>query len=118
VSDPLTSLVKKIDEATEKNKGCRMGSFVVFLSDEEKLKDQLKQLAEKEQIKNTVLSIDNPSGPAGYEIPKEADVTIVLYTKHNVKANYAFKKGELKAPDVDRIVADVGKILPEDKKDK
>jgi hypothetical protein len=116
VSDPLTSLVKKIDEATEKNKGCRMGSFVVFLNDEEKLKDQLKQLAEKEHIKNTVLSIDNPAGPPGYGIAKEADVTVVLYTKHNVKANYAFKKGELKAEDVDKIVADVSKILPEDKK--
>ena len=34
VSDPLTSLVKKIDEATAKNSSCRMGSFVVFLSDD------------------------------------------------------------------------------------
>jgi hypothetical protein len=32
-----------------------------------------------------------------------------------VKANYAFKKGELKDADVGKIVADVQKILPEKK---
>ena len=115
VSDPLTSLVKKIDEATAKNNSCRMGSFVVFLSDDESLKKKLKEVAEKEKITKTVLTIDNPSGPSGYDIPKEADVTVVLYTKKNVKVNYAFKKGELKPADVDKIVADVSKILPEKK---
>jgi len=33
VSDSLTSLVKKLDEATAKNSKSRMGSFVIFLSD-------------------------------------------------------------------------------------
>jgi hypothetical protein len=112
VSDPLTSLVKKIDEATVQNKDARMGSFVVFLSDDEKLESQLKALAKKEKIDHTVLTIDNPSGPSGYDIAKGADVTIVFYTKRNVKVNYAFKKGELKEKDVAKIVADLSKILP------
>jgi hypothetical protein len=29
-----------------------------------------------------------------------------------VKANYAFKKGQMKDHDVEKIVADVAKILP------
>ena len=45
-----------------------------------------------------------------------ADVTVVLYYKHNVKANYAFKKGELKDKDIEKIVKDLSKILPEKKK--
>jgi|SRR6516162_5028115 hypothetical protein len=125
VSDPLTSLVKKIDEATAKNKDCKMGSFVVFLNDDTKLEKQLKDLAEKEKIKNTILTIDNPAGPNGYDIAKDADVTIVLYSKKNVKVNKAYKKGELKDADITTIVADIKKILPEndkeaskDKKDK
>ena len=113
VSDPLTSLVKKIDEATEKNKGCRMGSFVVFCSDDEGLKDKLKALADKEKLKRIVLTIDNPAGPDKYEIAKDAAVTVVLYTQQKVKANYAFKKGELKDADINKIVSDVSKILPE-----
>ena len=116
VSDPLTSLVKKIDEATAKNSSANMASFVVFLNDDEKLQKQLKELAKTENIKHTTLTVDNPAGPSGYDIAKDADVTVVLYTKKVVKANYAFKKGELKAGDVDKIVADVSKILPETKK--
>jgi hypothetical protein len=37
----------------------------------------------------------------------------VLYTDHTVKANYAFKKGELKDKDIDAITKDVSKILPQ-----
>jgi hypothetical protein len=113
VSDHLTSLVKKLDEATGKNTDCKMGSFVVFCSDDEKLEKQLKELAAKEKLKHTVLTIDNPAGPPDYNVAKTADVTVVLYNKFVVKANYSFKKGELTAKDVDKIVADVAKILPE-----
>jgi hypothetical protein len=113
VSDPLTSLVKKIDAATAKNSDCSMGSFVVFLSDDEGLEKKLKDLAKKDKIDHTVLSIDNPAGPRGYGIAKDADVTVVLYTNRTVKANYAFKKGEMKEADVDKIVGDVSKILPQ-----
>jgi hypothetical protein len=113
VSGPLTSLVKKIDETTAKNNSCKMGSFVVFLNDDEKLPKALKDLAQKEKIEKTVLTIESPAGPSGYDIAKDADVTVVLYTKKNVKVNRAFKKGELKDADVEKIVAEVAKILPE-----
>ena len=113
VSDPLTSLVKKIDAATAKHSDCHMGSFVVFLSGDEGLEKQLKELAKKDKIEHTVLSIDNPAGPRGYNIAKDADVTVVLYTNQKVKANYAFKKGELKDAGITSILKDVSKILPE-----
>src|SRR5436189_35705 len=61
-SPELAKLVKKIDEATAKNKEKSMGSFVVFLSDKEGLDKELASMAEKEKIKSTVLSIDNPAG--------------------------------------------------------
>ena len=114
----MTSLVKKIDEATDKHSDCRMGSFVVFCSDEEGLEKKLKDLADKEKFKHIVLTIDNPSGPNKYEIAKDAEVTVVLYTQQKVKANYAFKKGELKEADINKIVSDVSKILPEKDKKK
>lgn len=113
VSDNLTGLVKKIDEATAKNSKARMGSFVVFCNDEEGLEGKLKELADKEMLKKIVLSIDNPAGPKSYNVAKEADVTVVLYNNRNVKANYAFKKGELKPSDIDKIVGDIKKIVPD-----
>jgi hypothetical protein len=115
VSDSLTSLVKKIDDATAKNSKANMGSFVVFCSDEEGLEKKLKELADKEKLKKLILTIDNPAGPKGYNVAKEADVTVVFYNKRNVKVNYAFKKGDLKAADVEKIVGDLSKILPDEK---
>src|SRR5262245_62389063 len=103
VSEPLTTLIKKIDAATAKNNGCSMGSFVVFLSDDEGLQNKLKELAQSNNIKNTVLSIDNPAGPRGYNVAQEADVTVVLYRERNVKANFAFKKGELTRSEERRV---------------
>lgn len=114
VNAPVTKLIKQIDAATNKNKSARMGSFVVFLSDDENLAKQLKAMAEKEKIDTCVLSIDNPAGPKPYKVSKDADVTVVLYTDHQVKANFAFAKGELKDQDIDTIVGSVSKILPKE----
>jgi hypothetical protein len=112
-SPELTGLIKKIDACTAKHNDCNMGSFVVFLSDSEQLERELKDLAKKEAIDHCVLSIDNPAGPSAYKVAKEAEITVVLYTKQVAKANYAFKKGEMKEKDIDTIVGDVVKILPE-----
>jgi hypothetical protein len=110
-SPELTKLIKKIDEATAKNKSKSMGSFVVYLSDKEGLDKELSSMAEKEKIEKTVLSIDNPGGPKAYNVAKDADVTVVLYVERKVKANHAFKKGELKDDAIEKIVSDIPKIL-------
>ena len=113
-SDPLTSLVKKIDAATSKNSANNMRSFVVFLSDDNGLAAKLKEIADKESIQHTILSVMESAGPHKYEVSRDAEVTVVLYTKHTVKANYAFAKGDLKEKDIDKIVADIAKILPKE----
>lgn len=113
VSDSLTSLVKKLDKAAADSKG-KMGTFVVFCSDDEKLEEKLKELAKKEGLKECVLSIDtNKAGP--YEkapFAKDADVTVMLYTARKVKVNHTFKKGEMKDKDVDQVIKDLDQILP------
>jgi hypothetical protein len=111
-SPALTKLIKKIDEATAKNKAAEMGSFVVFCSDKDGLDKELAGMAKENGIKSCVLAIDNPAGPKGYNVEKDADVTVVLYTERTVKANYAFKKGQLNDKAIDTIVADISKIIP------
>ena len=103
-------LIKSIDAATAKHSDCEMGSFVVFCADDDKLEAKLKDMADKEGLKKIVLSIDTPTGPGKYKISQDADVTVLLYKDRTVKANYAFKKGEMKDADVDAVVADVTKI--------
>jgi hypothetical protein len=111
-SPELTKLIKKIDDATVKNSGAEMGSFVVFCNDAEGLEKKLEALAKESNLKQCILSIDNPAGPKGYKVAKEADVTVVLYVEHTVKANFAFKKGEMMDKDIDTIVAAIPTILP------
>ncbi len=107
----VVQLIKKIEKTTEKNQKARMGSFVVFLNDSEKLEGELKSLAKQLKLKHCILSIDNPTGPTRYKVAKDADVTVVLYTQHRVKANYAFKNGELTEKAIQSILKDVPKIL-------
>src|SRR5262245_40396516 len=113
----LTSLVKKLDSETSKNADVRLGSFVVFCSDNEKLEEELKDWAEKDGIKKTILAIDNPAGPDNMKVDKDADVTVVLYNRRKVKYNYAFKKGELDKKAVDQINTDLGKMIVDRKAD-
>lgn len=111
IDDSLTSLVKKIDAATAAHKKDQMGSFVVFTSDDEALEGKLKELVKKEGIKNTPLAIDNPAGPKGYNVARDAAVTVVFYVNREVKANHTFKKGELKAESIEKIMKDLPKIF-------
>ena len=85
------------------------------LADDDAMKAKLESLEKKQGLKKLVLAIDNPAGPEKYNVAKDADVTVTLYVKNDIKASYAFKKGEMTEKDVEKIVADVAKILPEKK---
>ena len=97
-------MVKKLDST----KG--INSFVIFMSDDEKIKDVVVKMAEKERIKNTIFAIDNVAGPKGYSIHKDADVTVLLYTGGEVQANHAFRKADFNAKAVETVVKDLPKI--------
>jgi len=109
VTPATTRLIKEIDAATTQSKG-ELGSFVVFLGQTEGLEKQLKSLVKQNDIKSTVLAIDNPAGPENYNVARDADVTVVLYREFQVKANHAFKKGELKDKDIKTIVTELSRI--------
>lgn len=112
-SAAVAKLLAKLDTATGKHKEREMGSFAVFLSEKEGLAEQLKEVAKKHAIKDLVLSIDAPAGPFGFNVAAEADVTVVLYNRYQVAANHAFRKGELTDTAIDKILADVPKIVVE-----
>lgn len=110
-------LIKKLEEVTAANSKAEMGSFVVFLSDDNATTEKAaKKVADDSKLKNVVLSVDNAAGPKGYNVAKEADVTVVLYTERKVKANYSFEKGKMTDKDIEAVAKDVSKILPEAKK--
>lgn len=107
----IAKLLKQLDEATVKNSKADMGSFAVFCSDKDGLDKALTKLAADQKLTKLILSIDNPAGPEKYMISKDAEVTVVLYTSFEVKANHAFRKGELNDAAITKVVADVSKIV-------
>ena len=107
----LKKLINVLEAETAKNAKVEMTSFVVFCSNNEKLKDQLKELAEKDKLKNVVLAVDEPAGPEKYNINKDVDITVFVYKERVVTSNYTFGKGKMTEKDIAKITGDIAKIV-------
>jgi hypothetical protein len=117
-SERLTKLLSKINAATASNKSLQMGSFAVFLNDRDKISEDVREVAQKNKFQNIVLATMEATGPEGFEVAKDADVTVVLYRDFAVQANHAFRAGELTDEAVEKVVADLPKILQQYEKKK
>ena len=113
ITDNLAGLVKQVDEIVEKNKDKKMAAFLVVLAeDADAASAKLEEMAKKHDIKNVPLTIfDGEAGPAKYKIAKDADVTVLMWTKQSVKVNHALEKGKLDASATKKIIADTETIL-------
>ena len=112
ITPALTSLVKKLEQATADNKDAKVAAWVILLTDDDKAEEKLKELADKEKIKKVILGVESPGGPPKYNIAKEADVTVLLYEKKTVKKSYVFEKGKFTEKDATSIAAAVKDIIP------
>jgi hypothetical protein len=108
----VVALIKKLDAATAANTEADLATCVIVLSDDKQLPQALAKWAQTEKVANTVLATYASTGPAKYHLANDAAVTVLLYAKQTVKANHAFRAGELKETSVDALLSDFGKILP------
>ena len=109
-SEPLASLVKQIDGKIGEND--KLKSFVVILTrDGEKTAEDLKKLAADAGIKHVPLTLhQDPAEVPDYELSRDADVTVVMWSGHRAKVARGFK-GELTEDNIRAIMADIPKIL-------
>ena len=115
ITDDLTSLVKQIDKKVGANTDKKMAGFVVLLTDDpDAVEPRLKELAEKEKIEKTPLTVyDGVAGPADYKIAEKADVTVMMWVGGQVKVNRVFEKGKLDKAAIEKIMKDTAAILEE-----
>jgi hypothetical protein len=115
ITDDLTSLVKQLDEKIGANTDKKMAGFLVLLTDDpDAVEPQLKELAEKQKIEKTPLTVyDGVAGPADYKIAENADVTVMMWVGGRVKANHVFEKGKLDKAAIEKIMKDTATILAE-----
>jgi nucleotide-binding universal stress UspA family protein len=109
-SEPLASLVKQIDSKIGENG--KLKSFVVILSrDAEKSAADLRKLASDAGVKHVPLTVHgDPAEVPDYELSRSADVTVVMWSRHKVKAARGYK-GELSEDNIREILSDVPKVL-------
>ncbi len=112
VNDNLASLIKDVDGLVKKNEAKQMRAFVVLLSDDAGAEKKLTELAAKHDIKSVPLTVfEGPAGPPEYKIAKDAEVTVMMWSKSEVKANQAFAKGKFDKKSSEGVIADTAKIL-------
>lgn len=103
-TDHLGKLLSKLEAAgaTQKNSGYKV--WMTQLAATADL-DALAKWAQKQGLKNVpVGAFEDTDGPPAYTLHKEADVTVILFTKQKVVANFAFRAGELNDKAIDEIM--------------
>jgi len=113
IDDNVTNLIKELDGVVGKNEEKKMAAFVVLLSENpDKEEAKLTELASKNNIKNVPLTVfDGQAGPPEYKIAKDADVTVMMWNKSEVKANTSLAKGKLDKKTAAAVIKDTEKIL-------
>jgi hypothetical protein len=110
LNDPLGKLVAQMDKAVADHKKDDLRAWVSFLSaDQPALDPKVVQWGQKHAIRTIPLGIfEDADGPPSYKLARDADVTVLLFVKRKVVANFAFRDGEL----TDERAAEVMKALP------
>jgi hypothetical protein len=111
-SEALTALTKRLDELNVKYKKADLGTCVIYGPKGTAMRESLKAQAAKSGYKEIILATLDET-PKKYAIDKDAEVTVLVYSNLTVKANHAFRKGQLDEKGIEAIVKEVGKIMAE-----
>jgi len=107
-SDRLGKLLGKLEAAGAEKKDSGYRVWMTLLAEKADL-DALAKWAQKEGLKTVpVGAYEDADGPPSYKLHKDADVTVILFTKQKVIANFAFRPGEL----TDKRIEEVVKVVP------
>jgi hypothetical protein len=113
LNESLGTLVQQLDKAVAEHKNAELRTWVTFLSmDQPTLDPQLVKWSEKYALRNVPLGVfEDAEGPPNYRLAREADVTVLLFVKRKVVANFAFRDGELTKAKREEVLKAVPKIL-------
>ena len=111
LSDPVGKLVAKLEAAGAKEKDSGYKVWVTQLADTADL-DAIAKWAQKQGLKGVPVGCyEDADGPPSYKLAKEADVTVLLFTKQKVTANFAYRAGELTDKQIDEVLKAVPKLF-------
>ena len=109
LSAPLGQLLAKLEAAGVKDSGYKV--WMTQLAEKADL-DALAAWAQKQGLKTVpVGAFEDADGPPAYKLAKDADVTVLLFTKQKVFANFAFRAGELTDQQIDAVAKAVPQLF-------
>ncbi|MBY0512390.1 MAG: hypothetical protein K2P78_00575 [Gemmataceae bacterium] len=95
LSDPLGKLLAKLDAEAAARKETGFKVWMTLLTPAADL-DALAKWAQKQGLKDCpVGAFEDADGPPAYTLNKDADATVMLFTRQRVVANFAYRAGEL-----------------------
>lgn len=110
-TDSLGKLMSKIDAVAiaKKDTGCK--AWLTILADKADL-DSLAKWTQKQGIKSSPVGVfEDADGPPSYKLHKDAEVTVLIFTKQKVTANFAFRAGELDDKAMDSVLKAMSQTL-------
>ncbi len=104
----LGKLLARLDAEAVSRKDAGFKAWMTLLAADADL-DALGKWAKEQGLKSLpVGAFEDADGPPAYKLHRDADVTVLLFVKERVVANFAFRGGEL----TDRTADDVMKAVP------
>jgi hypothetical protein len=111
LSDPLGKLMAKLEEAGAAKKDSGYKAWMTQLAPTADL-DALAKWAQTQGLKTVpVGAFEDADGPPAYKIARDADVTVMLFVKEKVVANFAFRADELTDAAIDDVIKSVPKLF-------
>ncbi len=109
LSDPLGKLVRRLDKALADHKKADLRGWVTFLAaDTARFEGPVAKWGQKQAVRHLPLAVfTDADGPPSYRLTRDADVTVLLFVKQKVVANFAFRSGAL----TDAGIAEVARAL-------
>lgn len=111
LSDPLGKLLGQLDSAGATGKDSGYKVWMTQLAEKADL-DVLAKWAQAQGLRNVpVGAYEDADGPPSYKLHKDADVTVLLFNRQKVVANFAFRAGELTEKKMDEIVKAIPQLF-------
>lgn len=109
-SEGLAKLVREVEAAAAATgKDNEVGACVVVTDTSAVTKKALGRLADDANLKHVILAVIDPAKVKDYELNRDADVTVLLYSKRVVRSNFAFPPDKLDEKTVADVAAEVKK---------
>ena len=113
LSDPLGKLAHGLDQAVGKHKSAELKAWITFLHDDQISVDgKIVKWARQHAVGSVPIAVfEDLGGPPSYKLSRDADVTVLLFVKQKVVANFAFREGELTSARIDEVLRAVPELV-------